>query len=382
MSRRITNCHIHLFTLEHTPDRYPVSWLPKSVRNWLARSGTGRRLTRRLLRWAARVSGNGSLVRLSRFISTGGLESQKEMLRHVRRYYPAGTRFVVLPMDMSRMGAGDVCKDLREQHDELAALARDEKLGRSVVPFVAVDPRNPEHFDELRRRVDLEDHPFRGVKLYPPLGFDPADDALMKKVYPYCIEHDLPVLSHCSRGGVRRTGLSKRAANAFAHPEAFKPVLSEFPKLRVCLAHFGGGEAWEQYVKVGLPPDDEQARKENFLAMILDMLEAQNANGGRRYPGLYTDISYTSFNYEDYIPVLSVFLQDPRIRDRVLFGSDFYMTEQEELPERSLSMRLRYALGEDAFWQIAHENPKRWLGEMPATDAPEAAARMPVLQGT
>ncbi|QPH55240.1 amidohydrolase family protein [Pontivivens ytuae] len=379
MSRRITNCHIHLFTLEHTPDRYPVSWLPKGVRNWLARTRTGHRITKSSLRGVGRLIGDDSLVRLSRFIATGGLETQKDMLRHVQRYYPSGTRFVVLPMDMSQMGAGDVCKDLGAQHDELAALARDPEGGGAVIPFAAVDPRNPEHFSELRRCV--EEYGFRGVKLYPPLGFDPSDRRLMEKVYPYCIEHDLPVLSHCSRGGVRGARLDKWSANLLARPQAFKPVLESFPDLRVCLAHFGGGAAWEEYVKVGLDPADPEARKENFLASLLDMLRAEDAPGVRTYPGLYTDISYTSFNYEDYIPVLSVFLQDRRIRDRVLFGSDFYMTEQEELPERSLSMRLRFALGEEAFWQIAHENPKRWLGEMPAEDAPEAAVRVPEPQG-
>jgi hypothetical protein len=39
------------------------------------------------------------------------------------------------------------------------------------------------------------------------------------------------------------------------------------------------------------------------------------------------------------------------------------MTRQEELSEKAVSIRLRDALGEGLFHRIAHENPRRWLGE-------------------
>ena len=88
--------------------------------------------------------------------------------------------------------------------------------------------------------------------------------------------------------------------------------------------------------------------------------------GSGDWPGLWTDISYTLFQFDDYIPFLRLFLLDDGPADcgaRVLFGSDFYMTRQEELSEKAVCFRLRNALGEEVFRQIAETNPRVWLGE-------------------
>ena len=79
------------------------------------------------------------------------------------------------------------------------------------------------------------------------------------------------------------------------------------------------------------------------------------------YPNLYADISFTIFHYARNMPALKVFLEDPAVRSRVLFGSDFYMSEGLDLRERDLSIRLRAELGPDAFREIAETNPARFL---------------------
>ena len=89
------------------------------------------------------------------------------------------------------------------------------------------------------------------------------------------------------------------------------------------------------------------------------------------YPNLYTDISYTIFKFEKFIPLLKLFLGDPAepkplkrvldVREKVLFGSDFYMTRQEGHSEKEISIRLRNALGEQLFRQIAETNPQAYL---------------------
>ncbi len=80
------------------------------------------------------------------------------------------------------------------------------------------------------------------------------------------------------------------------------------------------------------------------------------------YPNLYTDVSYTIFKFDNHIPLLRLYLRQPTMRERVLFGSDFYMTRQENLSEKAISIRLRDSLGEEVFRSIAETNPKRWLG--------------------
>jgi hypothetical protein len=49
------------------------------------------------------------------------------------------------------------------------------------------------------------------------------------------------------------------------------------------------------------------------------------------------------------------------VRERVLFGSDYYMVERESVSEKEASLLLRSRLGEDLYKQIAHTNPIEYL---------------------
>ena len=51
--------------------------------------------------------------RYARFIEIGAKNSQRKVLNIARAYYPAETRFIVLPMDMAQMKAGNVLKNLQ-----------------------------------------------------------------------------------------------------------------------------------------------------------------------------------------------------------------------------------------------------------------------------
>lgn len=188
----------------------------------------------------------------------------------------------------------------------------------------------------------------------------------MDEVYPLLAERNLPVLSHCSRGGVIGRGIAAAQGDAWSSPMAWAPVRDRFPALRICLAHFGGMADWRAYVDEGIDPRDPDARSANWQVCIRGMIE------GGDWPNLWTDISYTLFQFDDFIPFLRIFLENDRLAGRVLFGSDFYMTRQESLSERAVCFRLRAALGEAMFRRIAIENPAVWLGELP--EPPPTAA--------
>ncbi|MEM6423176.1 MAG: amidohydrolase family protein, partial [Pseudomonadota bacterium] len=274
------------------------------------------------------------------------------------------------PMDMALMGWGEPRVPIQTQHDQLHALAQAHP-GR-VLPFCAVEPRRgAAAMQELRRCV--EELGFHGVKLYPPLGYLPTHELLMEQVYPYCIERNIPVMSHCSQGGVAEKGSSQATHDERANPHAFIPVLERFPDLRVCLAHFGGDAAWNDFLgphaigKVRSPAEQDE---NNWLHRLLDMLRAE-VDGQPKYPGLYTDISYTAFRFRQNLPALDVFLSDDRVADKVLFGSDYFMTETEETSERRMSIELRYAIGEANFRRIAERNPCHWLDGPQATCSEE-----------
>lgn len=354
---RITNCHVHLFTARHVPEDYPHPWL-RPFKRWPA-------LIKLLAKSAALIGQHpwaDVLMRLYRFQKETQEGSQREILINLRRHYPGNTRFVVLPMDLSGIGYGTPKDDLRTQHDELAALARDPELGPSLIPFATLDPRVDPQAQEMWRAIGT--HGFRGVKIYPRLGFAPDDPALMAHVYPQMAARGLPLMTHCSRGGVQGRDLSDHRADRYTEPMAYRDVLTKNPDLRVCLAHFGGQRDWEAYVNPDCPDPYHPERSHNWQVTIRQMIESGD------WPGLWTDISYTLFDFEEYVPFLRMFLMGDEdrhasLRRRVLFGSDFYMTRQEELSEKAVCFRLRNALGEEVFRQIADENPQIWLGEKP-----------------
>lgn len=347
---RITNCHIHTFTTAHVPRWYPHPLLAPFKAAPFAAKGLAV-----LLDLIGQERRADYLHRLHRFQEAGSGVAQEDIFQSLLPSYPGNTRYVVLPMDMSQMGFGLVRKDIAQQHDELARLAHHPLYGPQVIPFATVVPGKPGSVAEMKRAID--DLGFRGLKLYPRIGYAPDHPELMEEVYPYLLERNLPVLSHCARGGVKGRKLDLARADQYTDPRAFIPVLEAFPDLRVNLAHFGGLADWQSYVDEGIDPHDPDARTANWLASILDMLKSGD------HPGLYTDISYTVFNFSAFLPFLRVFLEDNRIAEKVLFGSDHYMTKQERLSERAVSFGLRDALGEGLFRQIAETNPERWLGE-------------------
>lgn len=343
---RITNCHVHTFTNHHIPPRYPHPLLwPFKRAPWLVRG---------LALGAGLIGQEGaaaSLRRLHRFGQEAGAARQQDILARIEAQYPAGTRFVVLPMQMEGLGHGHLRVALRDQHDELAELAAARPA--QVIPFASCDPRLPGAAQEVRRCI--EDLGFRGLKLYPRIGYAPDHPVLMAEIYPMLAARGLPVVSHCSRGGITGRGIARAQADLWSSPQAFIPVLRAFPRLPVNLAHFGGQSDWEAFIAEGHPPG--AAPDDNWLLSLRAMIESG------AYPNLWTDVSYTLFQSEAFLPFLRLFLAHPRLRARVLFGTDFYMTRQEALSDRAVAVRLRSGLGETLFRRIAETNPEIWLGE-------------------
>lgn len=364
-SLEFTNCHVHTFTHDHTPARF----LPWPVPQ-LARIPWFRRAFVALVRALDRGE-RGRLERYAEILETSYHRSQAEVFEIVRGFYPQGTRFVVLPMDMELMNAGLVALSIDEQHEELAEL-RDQHP-ESVIPFAAVDPRHGEPV--VARTIDLiENNQFRGIKLYPPTGYHPNDPVLWP-LYAYAEANGIPVLTHCSRpasvqyrgkptermrtdpdGGPPLTGDRFGLLTLFTDPAAYVPILNAHPNLRLCLAHFGGAGDWNAYLTRPWNPAAGDAGK-SWLAKILDLIRSGE------YPNLWTDISYTVFADDEYLYLLKVLLSDERVRARTLFGSDFYVVENAALEERRRSVRVRAVLGEDLFRTIAQENPREYLGD-------------------
>jgi uncharacterized protein len=71
------------------------------------------------------------------------------------------------------------------------------------------------------------------------------------------------------------------------------------------------------------------------------------------------------FAEERYVHGLKDLLDDPLLRSRVLYGSDFYVVEDAKIDEpRGLAL-LKSVLGDEKFRAIAVDNPDRYLSGAP-----------------
>ena len=204
---------------------------------------------------------------------------------------------------------------------------------------------------------------FIGFKMYPPLGYKPLDARLpnLEKFYARCEAEGIPILTHCSPGGMTtheaeyynaydKADLSKRPTrivyctydpctplgyffDEYVHPKNWRPVLMKYPKLKLCLAHFGGAE-W-----------DENGLASDWVEEITNLCDpkieqGKNAMGPIHFDNVYTDMS--CYNLEDrstkknVIELFREIMHNRRykhLQDKVIFGVDWYLSLVTGAPE-------------------------------------------------
>lgn len=186
-----------------------------------------------------------------------------------------------------------------------------------------------------------------GVKLYPPMGFLPymnsardvesfleravndfgqnvgvlMDEAL-EKLYTLCAEIDVPILAHANCGNSVRPEFGQ-----FARPSYWQEILEYFEhdELRVCMAHFGGFDGRNVC-------GDENSGIDVWEADIAAMLQNGTTN-------VYCDLSYLTAvlpNHANHLTssnlarlLMNLFENNPSLKDRLLFGSDWHMLSKE-----------------------------------------------------
>lgn len=356
----LINCHVHLFTVKAVPDRFfRFRFIMKLL--W---SPTGSRLISRLLSWLGRLSKTRKFDRLAAFSGIGSQASQRDIFNILQGYYPAKTQYVVLPMDFSYMEAGNPKQPYLDQLDELQQLKKDPEIGPRIHPFVGIDPRRDGYLQLAKTYI--ERHDFAGIKLYPPLGFSPLDERLTP-LWEWTEAKQIPIMVHCSRGGVYFRGKSsevhwpdKKALHTrfsssndawtdhLSDPAGYRDILQQYPDLKLCLAHMGGHDACKDWLSEPWPNHLSQS---NWLTVILGLI--------KEFPNVYTDISYVGFEVAVH-PVIHALVRDSVIGKRILLGSDFYMV-QRDVTEREFSLRIRSLLSEEEFRQVSLSNPQQFL---------------------
>jgi len=213
-----------------------------------------------------------------------------------------------------------------------------------ILPFVCVNPQRDGHLEIMK--TALEKQGFVGVKLYPSLGYD-LDSDDMRQVYDYCFQHDTPITVHCNRGGFYAT----KADIDRGHPEKWRPILEDYPGLKVCFAHFGGEENLT----------DDHSWPGTWTGTILELMKSDSG------AGVYADISHHTDNMKggskqrNYFERLSALLADETWGRRILFGSDFWLVRLF-LRESSYWDYFRSRLSQRELKLTAEDNPADFLG--------------------
>ncbi|MBF0480443.1 MAG: amidohydrolase family protein [Desulfovibrionaceae bacterium] len=176
-----------------------------------------------------------------------------------------------------------------------------------ILPFYAVTPYR---FNFVQRTLDaLENGGFAGVKLYPSLGYDlyaPGMDGVMH----YCNDNQIPIVMHCNKGGFKQDDGAVDYCNPakWVSSRDATGYLDQYPKLKICFAHFGG---------------DENLSLENIPAgsytdIILKLMQNE------KYAGrVYADVAYHQAAYNNtplqptpasvaYFKNLAAIMADPR----------------------------------------------------------------------
>ncbi|KAA3621300.1 MAG: hypothetical protein DWQ08_14275, partial [Proteobacteria bacterium] len=190
----------------------------------------------------------------------------------------------------------------------------------------------------------LDEHGFIGVKLYPPMGFRPTGnidesvypkhviddigptlgaqlDEAMEDLFVAVESRDACVLAHAANSNESGDGFGQRADPAY-----WLPVFRAHPRLRVCLAHFGGFDSISASAVGSTRPENSW---EWTLGAYLD--EHRRIRGGEA--PVYGDLSYysevlvgDSAKRSESARYLLEFIRrfDPDCR-HLLYGSDWMM---------------------------------------------------------
>jgi predicted TIM-barrel fold metal-dependent hydrolase len=225
---------------------------------------------------------------------------------------------------------------MKDQVELAAAIA--EKSGghvRFMAPFNPLRAAVSRGYFEEVAVAAAQSSGCLGFKLYPQMGFSPsaneeglvprrwrtrkikaADiDQAMARLFELCASRGLSILAHggptnSPQGSAERARQGSPGAWAQAikdYPEYFG---GDSPRVKVCLAHMGGIDTRHHGLNWG----------EQIVALM------------KSHPCLYADLSFLPSLMGDHPDMrgrLHPLLRDDRVRDRLLYGSDWSMLALE-----------------------------------------------------
>lgn len=229
-----------------------------------------------------------------------------------------------------------------------------------------------------------------GIKLYPPLGFNPyPNDIQLRSKYlsffRWCVEEDIPITVHCQQSSFTAAEDSDRIAER-THPRNWEKLLSdnsELSRLRINFGHFGGSSQLQKMMDRADQSSSEQSIKDNWTLAICRIL--------CQYPNTYADISAFALEDSQTCKNLASLLgvtgtstgnsslpNQEILRNKIVWGSDLPMIissssflDSDEKPSYgSLLERFRTGIGctsphaenaMEVFNRVTRTNPANFL---------------------
>ncbi|HYK45725.1 MAG TPA: amidohydrolase family protein [Parafilimonas sp.] len=374
------NVHSHTFTMTNAPRRFLHLYLPDFVADAVDKITNTQPGTVSVEFLLSKLGGNGG-KRYASFLKIGKSKNQAEVFDALMNSYTddQAMKFVALTMNMEYCGAGPSTSGFEGQLEEVLNIKR--RYPNRLLVFLGLDPRWAAGQRSIKEKVEqyfstplkINDttsvNPFCGIKIYPSMGYYPFDQRLME-TFEWAAVHNVPVLSHCyylggiynndekylrenlsaadpyssttfngdyvkERGfwrwllGTKNSNNNLDSCSYFMEPNSFVSMMDHFKAkgtpLKLCLAHFGGGNQMKDRNSNDAPFG---AARRNWFLQVKDML--------LKYDTLYTDISY-ALHDQDIFPTIFDELNHPSYGDRIMFGTDFFLTEREQEENKTYS---------------------------------------------
>ena len=164
----------------------------------------------------------------------------------------------------------------------------------SIFPFFAVDPRRKGVVQAVIQGDFVgKGKSFRGVKLYPRLGYHPCCTDL-EPLFKWCNDNRIPIVTHCGPSGFPPFIDSY---SDFGAPCSFRKVLEKHAGLIINFAHFG-------------------TFKPCWVNEIIALMD--------QYENVYSDLAC----YEDASDLekfKEISWSREKVKDRTMFGTDYSM---------------------------------------------------------
>jgi predicted TIM-barrel fold metal-dependent hydrolase len=236
----------------------------------------------------------------------------------------------------------------RALNDETSALC--EKHPEQLVGFATVPVAFPEEsVPELERAV--RELGLRGLKIYPKFQQVTLDSECMRPIYRKAEELGIPILTHSDSITSSYTGFGfKEVDNTSCNPARLfrSGILKDTPKLKIILAHLGGGVMFDKDHLYAIARYRAQVRGEPSLESYFDHLFSEQ---------LYYDLApvnwYSQETLEMAISVVGA--------DRFLFATDYPMLRGLPGVEECIRHLDSLALPESTKDKIRYENARKLL---------------------